>query len=483
MVRISGHDLSVAQIAGAATTPARVELTDDAALRVKQSHERAMEISALRPIYGRTTGVGANRGVLIEPSIEQAQSLLRSHATAAGPPRSPERVRAMLLIRLNQLCAGGAGIRPAVVNALADMISADELPLVREHAGVGTGDLSALATTALAMQERSTRVGGEPLLLGPHDALSFMSSNAAALGDAALALNSLSSSTQSALAAAALSFTALDGNTEAYAEAVDRVTPMVGAIVTCRAMRSLVGSGRSAPPRIQDPYGLRALPQSHGVLLDALAALRDTVTAYVNAPSENPVVLPDGSVAHHGGFHASYLAIACDMVRIAAVQSGQLVMHRLTYLSEPSHTQLPAFLGNGTPGASGVMGLEYVAAAALGDLRSYATPASLQTANLSRGVEDAASFASLAARQMLGSADCYELLVAAELLGAVRANRMRGAMPTGLLADVMAACESLPSDNTDRDLTVDLDIARSLVAGLARYVELELPVSSWENDI
>ena len=102
------------------------------------------------------------------------------------------------------------------------------------------------------------------------------------------------------------------------------------------------------------------------------------------------------------------------------MQSGQLVLHRLTYLSEPNHTGLAAFLGDGTPGASGVMLIEYAAAAALGDLRSAADPAALQTTSLSRGAEDTASFASLAARQLLHSAEAYELLVSCELVTAVR---------------------------------------------------------------
>jgi histidine ammonia-lyase len=357
------------------------------------------------------------------------------------------------------------------------LICADTLPVIREHTGVGTADLSALATVALAVQERDGT-----LLLGPDDALPFLSSNAAALADAGLGLSRLSRAARAGLAVAALSFAAVDGNLEAFSRAVERVTPMLGARATCRAMRALIGSEASKGLRIQDPYGLRALPQSHGVLLDALAALRDTVGAYVNAPSENPVVLPDGAVAHHGGFHASYLAVAADSVRIAAVQSAQLVLHRLTYLSEPAHTGLAAFLGDGTPGASGVMVVEYVAAAALGDLRSAAAPAAVQTTSLSRGAEDHASFASLAARQLLATADSYELLVAAELLTAVRANRQRERAPGNTLRDVLAACAGLPTDQHDRDLTADLEVARSLIASLTDFVDLQLPDSSWEND-
>ena len=76
-----------------------------------ESHRQAVRASRERPIYGCRTGVGANRTVELVPDTAGAQALLRSHATSAGPARSAERVRAMLLIRLNQLCAGGAGVR------------------------------------------------------------------------------------------------------------------------------------------------------------------------------------------------------------------------------------------------------------------------------------------------------------------------------------------------------------------------------------
>lgn len=469
MIRIDGQQLSTAQIAAAVAGPLSVEVSDQALDRVARSHQQAVLAGRLRPIYGLTTGVGANRTVDVEPDTAGAQGLLRSHATAAGMPRSAERVRAMLLIRLNQLCAGGAGLRPAVVRALADMVNADELPVIREFVGIGTAELSALAATALALQERSPG-----LVFGPHDALPFISSNAAALSDAALAATRLVTGARAALAVAALSFAAVRGNAEAYAAPVEQATPMPGARTCCRVMRGLVGAPE--PARIQDPYGLRALPQGHGMLLDALTGLTATIDAFANAPSENPVILADGAVAHHGGFHAGYLALACDGAAIAAVQSGQLSLNRLTYASEPNHTGLEPFLGDGTPGASGVMVVEYVAAAALGDLRAAAAPASTQSITLSRGIEDTASFASLAARQLLTAAERYELLVSCELVAAVRAVRMSGPALTGPQLRAVELCAGLPEAAGDRDLTADLEIAQRLVPALA-----ELVVASYQD--
>ncbi|MDQ1721672.1 MAG: histidine ammonia-lyase [Pseudonocardiales bacterium] len=473
MIRIDGRHLASAQVAAAAAGPLTVEVTAAALDRVRRSHLQAELAGQQRPIYGLSTGVGANRTVDVKPDTAGAQGLLRSHATSAGSPRSADRVRAMLVIRLNQLCAGGAGLRPEIVTALADMINADALPRIREFVGIGTAELSALATTALALQDRSLQDGrlssdDGPLVFGPHDALPFISSNAAALSDAALAARRFALSARAGLIIAALSFAAVRGNAEAYAAPVEQATPMPGARTTCRVMRTLVGAPE--PARIQDPYGLRALPQGHGILLDALSSLTATIDAYSNAPSENPSILADGSVAHHGGFHAGYLALACDTAAIAAVQSGQLALNRLTYVSEPNHTELEPFLGDGTPGASGVMVVEYVAAAALGDLRAAAAPASTQSITLSRGIEDTASFASLAARQLLTAADRYELLVACELVAALRAVRMSAPALSAHQLRAVELCAGLSDDLRDRDLTGDLEIAQRLIAALAELV-------------
>jgi histidine ammonia-lyase len=472
--RIDGHHLSSAEIAAAMAGPLTVEVTEAARQRVAESHRQAVRASRERPIYGVSTGVGANRTVELVPDTAGAQALLRSHATSAGPARSAERVRGMLLIRLNQLCAGGAGVRPQVVQALADMINDDALPTVREFVGIGTAELSALATTALALQARSMLPAGSgqfgELVFGPHDALPFISSNAAALSDAALAAERFGLAARAALVTAALSFAAVHGNAEAYAPAVEQATPMPGAQAACRVMRRLVGNPPAA--RIQDPYGLRALPQAHGILLDALSTLQATIEAFANAPSENPIILADGSVAHHGGFHAGYLALTSDTAAIAAVQSGQLSLNRLTYASEPNHTGLEPFLGDGSPGASGVMVVEYVAATALGDLRAAAAPASTQAITLSRGIEDTASFASLAARQLLTAAERYELLVACELVAALRAVRIGQPELTEPQQQAVQVCAGLSPVLADRDLTPDIEAAQQLLPELAGLVEL-----------
>ena len=163
--------------------------------------------AGVRPI----TGVGANKPVAVDDGGRDALHLLHSHATsrraAAGRrtgPRDARRPRA-------QLAAGGSGVAPSVLDALVAMLRADALPLVREHGSLGTGDLSALATTALALL-------GDPRRVRPSTGTTgwrFISSNAATIADAALAVRSLQALATVAVAVAALTFAAVDGNVEA----------------------------------------------------------------------------------------------------------------------------------------------------------------------------------------------------------------------------------------------------------------------------
>lgn len=476
---------TIALLARARDTP---RLTAGARERILKSHDWAVRASAERPVYGRSTGVGANRQLSVTDPGAHAFALLRSHATTAGPVRSPERVRAMLVVRLNQLAAGGSGATLGLAESLEAMLIDDTLPTaIGEYGSVGTGDLSALATAGLALQGESPTSG--PLrrrwAFGTHDVLPFLSSNAGVIGDAALALADLEMLCRAYLVTTALTFTALGGNDEAFAGVVERATPFPGAATCCRALRALT-AGSPAPRRIQDPFGVRTVPQAHGSCLDALTNLAGVVRGMANAPAENPVlaaaptadVPTDGSgaemageIAHHGAFHASYLALAADSAAIGIAGSAQLISARLAALIDPVLTGLPAFLSDGTAGRSGVMVVEYVAASALGRIRAAAAPATLQTVVLSRGVEEDASFASLAATSLLDIVEPFRVLLACELLCAHRAVTLAGlSTENPLLAGALEVCAALPVDPQDHDLSNEISAAGGLLPALAALI-------------
>ena len=308
-----------------------------------------------------------------------------------------------------------------------------------------------------------------PVTLHPGDALALLSSNALALGQAALAQHGLDVLLRATHAVAGLSLVAVAGSAEAYAAEVHAVRPYPGAARAAGEVRRLLGMDKGGfPPgrRIQDPFGFRAFPQAHGCALDACERLREVVEAEVNCASENPLVAPDGSAAHHhGGFFAAPLGLALDGANLALLQTAQLSTARLAALGDPALTGLPAFLAAGPASSSGTMILEYTANSALAELRACTAPASAGHAVLGHGLEEAASFAGQAARQTLRATDAYTTVLACELVTAVRALRMLPVPPP--VAAFTVAAAALPVGTEDRPLTGDLATAAELLPVLA----------------
>ncbi|MET7463910.1 aromatic amino acid ammonia-lyase, partial [Nonomuraea sp. NPDC005501] len=415
----------------------RVEVVAGPAGRARAAWATARELTG--PVYGRGTGVGANKDVAVEHG---GHDLLRSHACGAGPPVPPERARAMLTVRLNQLLAGGAGVDPEVLPVLAYAINAGFTPPVRTYGAIGTGDLTALATTALCLLgelpwHTPPSPSQAPLFpLAPEDALPFVSSGAATLADAAIACHRLRELLDAAVGVAALSFAAAGASAEPLAAAVQEARPHPGQAAVAERLRALHAPG--PPARVQDPYGFRAFAQVHGAVLDVLGRAEQTVETDLNAATENPLI--SGSLAwHNGNFHSAPVALALDALRAALVQTAQLGTARLATLMDPAHTGGLPFLAD-RPGASGAMILEYVAQDALAELRHLATPVTTGTAVISLGTEDHAGFATQAARQALRCVEPYEIVLACERVAATRA---------------------LDGPTPDRPLTQDLDAALS----------------------
>ena len=366
----------------------------------------------------------------------------------------------------------GLAAAPAPADSAPEVVaaprgSASEVPDVGADTALdgipvptGTGAVGGPARTSLPT----------PVILRPGDALALLSSNALALGQAALGRHEVDRLLRATHAVAALALAAVSGSAQAYAAPVHALRPYPGAARAAGEVRRLLGlpdrpqdSGR----RIQDPYGFRAFPQVHGCALDAAERLREVVEVEANCPSENPVITPDGTAAyHHGGFFAAPLGLALDAANLALLQTAQLSAARLAALGDPALTGLPAFLAAGPASSSGTMILEYTANSALAELRSCAAPASVGHAVLSRGLEEAASFAGQAARQTLRATEAYRTVLGCELVAVVRALRMHPVPPEVVAFTV--ADGALPDGTEDRPLTGDVTAAAELLPLLAQ---------------
>jgi histidine ammonia-lyase len=508
-ITIDGTSLRCAQVAEVARGAAQIGVAPAARAAAGEAWQVARAVAGQRAVYGRTTGVGAKRNVEVtaHEAAEHGLHVLRSHAAGAGPLLAPELARAMLVVRLNQIGAGGSGVDPGVLDVLADAVNRGFTPPVSRYGAIGTGDLTALAATGLCLLgERdwmppgpdwaaardagaapipaagaaaapaagaATAPGPPPRFpLRPAEALGFLSSNAATLGEAALACADLASAARAAVCVAALSLLAVRGSLEPFAAAVQQARPHPGQQWVAAAVRQLAGAAAAPAVRLQDPYGYRALPQVHGPAMDALAHADALLSIEINAAGENPLVdRAARTVWHNGNFHAAYAGLALDAARAALFQTAALSAARLGTLVEPAFTGLEAFAA-ATPASSGIMILEYVAQSAVADIRRFAAPAALGSAVVSRGVEEHAGFATQSARATTEVAAAYRAVLACELVAAVRVLRMQGRVPAAgpLRAAFGAASAVLDPATADRPLDGDLTAAQSLLPGYARFV-------------
>lgn len=485
---LDGATLTPAAVALVARSGAPVELGPAARAR-NESARRAVDAVLARgdELYGASTGVGPLRTHHVEEDdrSEHQVGLLRSHACGAGRELSDELVRAAMATRANQLGAGGAGVCAELLDALVGALNAGVIPVTRELGSLGTGDLTALADIALALLgEGQVRYDGRvagagdalraagvaTARLGARDGLAFMSSNAVSIAHAALLVADARALLDVWLTVAALSFEAAGADPVVLDPRVHAGRHLRGQVaVAARMLELLEGvDGRTRERTlVQDPYPFRALPQVDGVVHEALTALDEVVTHELNFAGENALIVAVDEVAlANGNPHAAVLANAVDGLRTAVAQSAALIAARVSALLDTSLTGLPAFLALEPGPDSGALILEYTAHAAAAEVRSLVTPVAAQTVSVARGVESHASLAPIAVRRAHEALDHLRVLVAVELVAAVRALRLAGHEPVGAGARALydRAAAELSPDMHDRPLAPDIEMARALVS-------------------
>jgi histidine ammonia-lyase len=490
-VVLDGATLTPREVALIAREGAEARLAPEARARNDAARGAIADLLARGDdLYGVTTGVGALRDYRVpeEGRGEHSLTLLRSHAGGAGPPLRAHLVRAAMTTRANQIGAGGAGVAAELLDGLLDALNAGLTPFTRELGSLGTGDLTNLADIALCLLGEGAVWRGDELVdaatafddaglaparLGPRDGLAIMSSNAVAVGRAALLVVDARRLLDAWLSIAALSFEAAAADPVVLDARLHSPHHRPGQAAVAARMRELLAGvhGRRRDPgplSIQDPYPFRAQPQVDGAVHDALRLLEETVTHELNFPGENALIVTEGAVAlPNGNPHAAPLASAVDTFRTALASSAALIAARVSTLLDAELTGLTPFLARpGQAGAeSGALVLEYTAHAAVAEVRSLVTPVAAQTVSVSRGVESHSSLAPIAVRRAQDTLEALRVAVAVELVVAVRALRVAGLAPLGAGTQALwdEACAVLDEDLADRPLHPDVEAARQLV--------------------
>jgi histidine ammonia-lyase len=453
-IALTGHDLTLEAVEAVARHGARAVLAPEARERMVRSRAViAAIVERGEAVYGVTTGFGDLAMVRIAPedAVRLQENLLVSHAVGVGPRCDVPTVRAMLLLRANTLALGRSGCRPELVERLLAFLEHGIHPIVPEQGSVGaSGDLAPLAHLALPLigRGRVARGDGErpatealaeaglaPLHLVAKEGLALLNGTQMMSAVGALTILDAERSCGTASVVAAMSTEALLGTDVAFAEAYHAARPHPGQARVAAELRHLLRGSElqrahhGEAHKVQDPYSVRCVPQVHGATRDALAYARGVLEIEINSATDNPLVFPDGAVADPtaiatagghvvsgGNFHGQPVALAMDFVKLAVAELGSISERRTALLIDGRLSGLPPFLVADAGLNSGLMLLQYTAAALVSEDKVLVHPASADSIPTSANQEDHVSMGSIAARQARQILENVEQVVALELL-------------------------------------------------------------------
>ncbi|HEV2615370.1 MAG TPA: histidine ammonia-lyase [Candidatus Acidoferrales bacterium] len=484
---LSGNDLTLGQLYQIVFEGFEVVLAPEARTRMDASRAVVEKLSTGDvAAYGINTGFGALATVRIQSEqIRELQlNLVRSHACGVGAPLAEDETRAMILLRANALAKGFSGIRPVVVETLLAMLNRGVLPVIPSQGSVGaSGDLAPLAHLALVVIGEGKVVykgaqlsGGDalkqaeiaPLKLEAKEGLALLNGTQGMLALLALAIRDAEILIDTADVAAALSLDALRGSPAAFDERISRIRPYPGQTASARNLTRLNRgseireSHRSSQkdPRVQDAYSLRCTPQVHGAVRDSLSQARTTLSIELNSATDNPLVFAEsGEVISGGNFHGQPLAMAADQIAIALATLAGISERRIEHMTNPHTSLLPPFL-TADPGLnSGFMIAQVVAAALASELKTLATPHSVDSIPTSGDQEDYVSMGMSASRRLRRMLDALRNVIAIELLAACQGIDFQAPLQTGVEARKAYALVRAVSAVVDKDRALAPDIA------------------------
>ncbi len=456
------------------------------------------------PVYGINTGFGRLASVRIDAAdLERLQTnLVLSHAAGVGEPLPDPVVHLVIALKVANLGQGASGLRVETLALLHALLDHDILPVIPAQGSVGaSGDLAPLAHLACALigvgevRVRGERrpaaqalreAGLEPATLAPKEGLALLNGTQVSTALALSALFQAEALLQAGLVTGALATDAARGSDGPFDPRIHALRRHRGQIEAAGALRDLMAgsairaSHLTGDERIQDPYCLRCQPQVMGACLDLLRQAAATLETEANGVSDNPLVFAaEGEVISGGNFHAEPVAFAADMIALALCEIGSLAERRISLLTDPTLSGLPAFL-TPRPGLnSGFMIPQVTAAALVSENKGLAHPASVDSIPTSANQEDHVSMATHGAYRLLRMARNLGHVVAIEALAAAQGCDFHAPLASSEALERVRAllrARVAPLED-DRLMAPDIAAAMELVSAgaLARAAGVALP--------
>lgn len=457
---------------------------------VDRSSDTVAELCASgKPVYGVNTGFGkmAQTRIAADKLVELQHNLLLSHSAGIGPGLNSHIVRLVLLLKVLGLGRGYSGVRRQVIDTLIALVNHEVYPCIPAKGSVGaSGDLAPLAHLSAAltgigeMQYKGKRISASeglsvarlsPLTLGPKEGLALINGTQVSTAIALYHAFAIENLFAAAMITGALAVDAMKGSDAPFDARIHSLRGHQGQIDVAKIyMKLLSGSEIRAShincEKVQDPYSLRCQPQVMGAILDSIRFAVGILETEANAVTDNPLIFSDSNEAISGGnFHAEPVAIAADLLAIAAAEIGVITERRIANLIDPALSLLPAFLVDEPGLNSGFMAAQITAAALASENKTLAHPASVDSLPTSANQEDHVSMATFAARKLGDIVDNVAGIIAIEFLAGAQAIEFHKPWKTSeLLQSAVARLRSsIPRYVEDRYFSPDIEAAKRII--------------------
>ena len=406
---------------------------------LRRSHdEMVAALSGGQRVYGVNTGLGYLAGTdLRGVELERHQRNLLLGRAVGSPPYLPAgEARALMAVRLINLCSGYAGATPELCRFLVDRLNDGFVPAI-PRGGVGSaGEVIPLShafqtfigvghvldadgtvkDAVLALAER----GVEPYEPAAKEGIALLAGCPGAISLAIARRRTVAVLSRQLLAGAACSIDALRAPLGIYGERGDRLHAdpvLFGVLLRLRA--ALRGSAKERFG-MQAPVSFRVAPQVLAHVERVIARFTEDIDRAVGSVTDSPAFV-EGSFVATGAFHEVELAAGFDTLAIALIRAAELSGQRVHRLLDARFSGLPDQLTPNPGPSCGLIVVQKRVVGTLNELRRLATPASVGVGDTSLGQEDAMTFAFEAAEKLRRVEELVRHVLACELLVARQA--------------------------------------------------------------
>lgn len=494
-LRLGEDSLTLEDIYEVSILGRAVALGPQAVSRIQKSHDfLTSKIQSGEAFYGINTGFGLLSQVRIPSTeIEALQyNLIRSHSSGIGPSLPDGPVRAMLLLRANNLAIGHSGVSLNLVDQILKILNSNIIPLIPEQGSVGaSGDLAPLSHLALVLigegkarfegkemkgSEALKVVGLEPIRLGPKEGLALINGTQFMTSLGVLCLLEAEFLCDLADLVGSMSLEALRGSINAFEPEIHSVRPHPGQIQVAKNLKKILLSGGFPSEilkshencgKVQDPYSLRCMPQVHGATRDALSFVRQVLEREVNSVTDNPLIFPsEERILSGGNFHGQIVAMALDFLAIASAELASISEQRIEKLVNPLISELPAFLTRQGGLNSGFMMVQVAAASIVSENKTLCHPASVDSIATSADKEDHVSMGAWAACKATRVVQNVRRVLIMELLAASQGiDLLRPLQSSPIIEKVHALIRSrIPRVDRDRVFYEDYSVVDEMLS-------------------